>query len=382
MFGASAASRSVTFSSLAASLASSHRLALLPLAVLVPDRPPPVSVEPGRVHRDPVLQLDHRAAGPGLAGQDGLPCWLAGGAYLPGDPARRRSRVGQARSASSPRRRCPGLLAAQGGGECVHLAGPPPVAARGDRDGIGETRAVRQLIGGGTAESEDPADVGDADQAVVDPPRRLGGGARTGTGHFVRAAHDPLLIAAGPDGFARVPSAAFRGRLCPESSADLPVGIGAGLVAVAEHVQDGRDGDAVPVADLEDADAGLLPFPGVRHLARPPGTQPEDRAEGGQVGGGAEGADRLGGPLAASSGSLLAVSCCFAGCGHQVRRRGRCSGPGPAGPCRAGRVRDAGAPACGEGGCRGGSRGPRCGRGHQRQAGRAGWPAGRRRRRR
>ena len=40
-----------------------HCLALLPLTVLVPDRPPPVTVEPGRVDRDPALQLDNRTAG-------------------------------------------------------------------------------------------------------------------------------------------------------------------------------------------------------------------------------------------------------------------------------------------------------------------------------
>jgi hypothetical protein len=39
-----------------------RRLALLPLAVLVPDRPPAAVFLAGRVHRDPVLRLDHRAA--------------------------------------------------------------------------------------------------------------------------------------------------------------------------------------------------------------------------------------------------------------------------------------------------------------------------------
>jgi hypothetical protein len=44
-------------------LVFAYGLAVLPLAVFVPDRPPPVSVEAGRVHRDPAVQLDHRAAG-------------------------------------------------------------------------------------------------------------------------------------------------------------------------------------------------------------------------------------------------------------------------------------------------------------------------------
>jgi hypothetical protein len=47
-----------------------HRLALLPFAVLVPDRTPPVSGPPGRVDRDPVLQLDDQAAR-GRAGRRG-----------------------------------------------------------------------------------------------------------------------------------------------------------------------------------------------------------------------------------------------------------------------------------------------------------------------
>src|SRR5689334_18848734 len=83
-----------------------------------------------------------------------------------------------------------------------------------------------------------------------------------------------------------------------QSGTVLPVGVGARRTTISENVHDGGDGDAVAVADLENADAGLLPFPGVRHLARPPGTQPEDRAKGGQVGGGTEAADRFGGPLA------------------------------------------------------------------------------------
>jgi hypothetical protein len=39
-----------------------RRLALLPLAVLVPDRAPATLLLAGRVHRDPALQIDHRAA--------------------------------------------------------------------------------------------------------------------------------------------------------------------------------------------------------------------------------------------------------------------------------------------------------------------------------
>ena len=58
MFGASASSRSVTFSSLSASFSSVAALPVLPLAVLV-TRPPasgPLLLA-GRVHRDPALQL-------------------------------------------------------------------------------------------------------------------------------------------------------------------------------------------------------------------------------------------------------------------------------------------------------------------------------------
>jgi hypothetical protein len=40
-------------------------LALLPLAVLVPDRPPAARLLTGRVHGDAVLQLDDFAAAPG-----------------------------------------------------------------------------------------------------------------------------------------------------------------------------------------------------------------------------------------------------------------------------------------------------------------------------
>jgi hypothetical protein len=40
-------------------------LALLPLVVLVPDRTPPAAFLPGRVHGDPVLQLDYFPVTPG-----------------------------------------------------------------------------------------------------------------------------------------------------------------------------------------------------------------------------------------------------------------------------------------------------------------------------
>jgi hypothetical protein len=36
-----------------------HRLALAPLAVLMPDRTPPAPLRPGRVHSDPALHLNH-----------------------------------------------------------------------------------------------------------------------------------------------------------------------------------------------------------------------------------------------------------------------------------------------------------------------------------
>src|SRR5207302_1474644 len=69
-------------------------------------------------------------------------------------------------------------------------------------------------------------------------------------------------------------------------------------IAVAEDVQDGLDGDDVLAAERDDADACLLPFPGVRHLVGPGPGDAEDLPEGGQVGGDAEGPDRLGGPRA------------------------------------------------------------------------------------
>ena len=46
-------------------LVLADRLTLLPLAVLIPDRPPPAPIPTGRVHRNPPLQLDHVAATPG-----------------------------------------------------------------------------------------------------------------------------------------------------------------------------------------------------------------------------------------------------------------------------------------------------------------------------
>src|SRR5208283_5856860 len=51
-------------------------LTLAPLAVFIPDRPPPVALLPGRVHRDPALQLNHhttvaaRGRAPGSARED------------------------------------------------------------------------------------------------------------------------------------------------------------------------------------------------------------------------------------------------------------------------------------------------------------------------
>ncbi len=69
-------------------------------------------------------------------------------------------------------------------------------------------------------------------------------------------------------------------------------------VAVAEDFQDRLDGDDVLAAERDDADAGLLPFPGVGHLVGPGPGDAEDLPEGGQVGFDAECADRLGGPRA------------------------------------------------------------------------------------
>jgi hypothetical protein len=54
--------------------------------------------------------------------------------------------------------------------ERLDLAGPPPVAARGNRNGFGEVRVVRQLVGCGPAKLEERADVPDADQIVAGPP--------------------------------------------------------------------------------------------------------------------------------------------------------------------------------------------------------------------
>jgi hypothetical protein len=60
-------------------------------------------------------------------------------------------------------------LAAEAVCEHLDLAGPPPVATRRDQDGVGEVRAVRQLVGGGPAKLEERADVPDADQIVAGP---------------------------------------------------------------------------------------------------------------------------------------------------------------------------------------------------------------------
>lgn len=59
-------------------------------------------------------------------------------------------------------------------------------------------------------------------------------------------------------------------------------------IAVAEHFEDRLDGDDVPAAERNDADACLLPFPGMRDLVGPGPGDAEDLPEGGQVGGDAE----------------------------------------------------------------------------------------------
>ena len=66
----------------------------------------------------------------------------------------------------------------------VYLAGPPPVAARRDRNRFGEFRAMRQLVGCRPAELEEIADVPDADQPVSGPPGLPGGsgGGMAGSG--------------------------------------------------------------------------------------------------------------------------------------------------------------------------------------------------------
>ena len=93
MFGASASSRSVTFSSLAASFSSVAASHCCRCAVLVPDRPPRPPLAPGRVHRDPELQLDHRAAAPGGRASGPAPRASCRRAVRPGRPAGRREAV-------------------------------------------------------------------------------------------------------------------------------------------------------------------------------------------------------------------------------------------------------------------------------------------------
>jgi hypothetical protein len=82
-------------------------------------------------------------------------------------------------------------------GVCVRidLAGPPAVAARGDRNGCGEIRAVRQLVGGSPAKLEELAEVPDADQPVAGPPG-WPGSRGPGTCRVWRATHGLPLAAA------------------------------------------------------------------------------------------------------------------------------------------------------------------------------------------
>jgi hypothetical protein len=66
-----------------------RRLALLPLVVLAPGRPPPAPFGPGRVHGDAVLQLDDLAAAPGACARGPGREHLGAGAdllRLAGDP--------------------------------------------------------------------------------------------------------------------------------------------------------------------------------------------------------------------------------------------------------------------------------------------------------
>ena len=98
-------------------------------------------------------------------------------------------------------------LAAEAVCERLDLAGPPPVAARRDRNRVGEVRAVRQLVGCGPAKLEERADVPDADQIVAGPPGWPGSRGR-GDCLVWRAAHALPLATTWSGGSAIIASAA------------------------------------------------------------------------------------------------------------------------------------------------------------------------------
>ena len=213
MFGAPAASRSVTFSSLAASLSSltASHCRRCPFSYQTARHRS--TLPRGRVHRDPALHLNHRhdpASGRASSGQSR--CFPAVRAARTVPVMRRGGVAGWATRGFVARwsrhllRTGPGAC---GGGcrERVDLAGPPAVAARRDRNGVGELRAVRQLVGGGPAELEERADVPDADQIVAGPPGWPGSRGR-GDGRVWRAAHALPLATTWSGGSAIIASAA------------------------------------------------------------------------------------------------------------------------------------------------------------------------------
>ena len=145
--------------------------------------PPPHGLPSGRACREPSR------------------CFLAaaGGAYLPGYAPRRRcpTRGLRLRRPLSSVGRLLGALEAKSGRVRVYFAGPPPVAARRDRNRCGEFRAMRQLVGCGPAELEEIADIPDADQPVGGPPvlpgnsRRRDGRIWGGAQRLSRAVNGP-----------------------------------------------------------------------------------------------------------------------------------------------------------------------------------------------
>jgi hypothetical protein len=89
-------------------LALGDRLALLPLAVLLPDRPPPAAFLPGRVDGDPEVQLDDFPVAPG------------GGAGLGTSHPAGRPRLAAPGCAAGALRARPGLPR-DGCGDCVGI---------------------------------------------------------------------------------------------------------------------------------------------------------------------------------------------------------------------------------------------------------------------
>ena len=178
-FGASAGSRSVTFSSLAASrssVAASH-CRRAPFSYQTARHRPP-RCRPGTPSPRTPTPPPHGLRS-GRACREQSRCFLAaaGGAYLPGYAPRRRcpTRGVRLRRPLSSVDRLLGALEAKGGCIRVYFTGPPPVAARRDRNRLGEFRTMRQLVGGGPAELEEIANIPDADQPVSGPSGLPGG---------------------------------------------------------------------------------------------------------------------------------------------------------------------------------------------------------------